>query len=102
MKIKKGDTVKVITGKDRGKTGVVKETFKKTSKVVVEGVNIITKHQKATGDDKPKGILKFEGPIHVSNVMIMDPKSNKPSRIGYKMKDDKKVRFAKKSNTILK
>jgi len=103
MKIKKGDKVKVISGKDRGKIGKVKDIFKKTDKVVVDGVNIITKHQKPTGDEnKPSGILKYEGPIHVSNVMLIDPKDNKPTRIGYKVKDGKKVRFAKKSNTILK
>jgi len=103
MKIKKGDKVKVISGKDRGKIGEVKDVFKKVDKVVVNGVNIITKHQKPTGDEsKPSGILKYEGPIHVSNVMLIDPKNNKPTRIGYKIKDGKKVRFAKKSNTILK
>jgi len=102
MKIKVGDKVKVISGKERGKTSTVKVVLKKKDKVVLDGVNMVTKHQKPSGQDKPKGIIKFEAPIHVSNVMLIDPKTQKTTRIGYQIKDNKKVRITKKSKTVLK
>lgn len=102
MKIKKGDKVKIISGKDRGKTGTVKLILKKTDRVLVEGINIVTKHQKAKDNDKPKGIIKVEAPIHISNVMVLDPKNDKPSRVGYIIKENKKVRISKKTQTALK
>lgn len=102
MKIKTGDKVKVITGKDRGKTGTVKLVIKSKARIVIEGVNIMKRHQKATAQDQPKGIISFEAPIHVSNVMLLDPKDDKPTRVGYKVVDGKKIRIAKKSNTELK
>ncbi len=101
MKIKKGDLVKVITGKDKGKSGKVKQVFRHDERVVVEGVNIVKKHRKGNGSDKPSGIFEFEAPVHVSNVMVMDPKGDKPTRVGYKMENDKKVRIAKKSGSKL-
>ena len=101
MKIKKDDKVKVISGKDRGKTGKVIAVIKSQDRIVIKGVNIVKKHQKATTDDKPKGIIEFEAPIHVSNVMVLDPKDNKPTRVGYKIEKDKKVRITKRSKTIL-
>ncbi len=101
MKIKKNDLVLVITGKDKGKTGKVLEAMPATNKILVQGVNIVTKHVKAK-DKVPGGIMKTERPVDVSNVMIIDPGSNKPSRIGYKVeKGQKKVRYAKVSGEIL-
>ncbi|MBD3363181.1 50S ribosomal protein L24 [Candidatus Dojkabacteria bacterium] len=92
MKVLKGDTVKVISGKDRNKTGEVLVALPKQNKVVVKGVNIVTKHQKARGKDKPAGRIKFELPIDVSNVQVIDPATGKPTRIKYTFKDGKKVR----------
>ncbi|MFQ5492842.1 MAG: 50S ribosomal protein L24 [Candidatus Dojkabacteria bacterium] len=101
MKIKQGDTVKVISGKDRGKTGKVTQVFSRDQRVVVEGVNKVKKHQKSQGQEKPGGIFEFEAPVHVSNVMVIDPKSNKPSRVGYLIEKGVKVRIAKSTKTKL-
>lgn len=94
MKIRKDDTVIVLAGKDKGKTGKVLKVMPKEGKVVVEGVNIQTKHQKQT-QKAPAEIKHQEGPIDASNVMFYDTKAKKPSRIGYKFDGDKKVRVAK-------
>ncbi|UBH08809.1 50S ribosomal protein L24 [Macrococcus armenti] len=102
MHIKKGDKVIVITGKDKGKTGTVIEALPKKDRVVVEGVNIVKKHQKPTQMNPEGGITEFEAAIHVSNVMLLDPKTNKPTRVGTKIEDGKKVRVAKKSGEIIK
>ena len=96
MKIKKNDTVLVIAGKDKGKTGVVKVALPKENKVIVEGVNIQTKHAKAT-QNTPAEIRKVEGPIDVSNVMYYDSKAKAPTRIGYVVEDGKKYRISKKT-----
>lgn len=101
MKIKKNDLVIVITGKDRNKTGKVLQVLPKEGKILVEGVNMLTKHVKAR-DGVPGGIMKSERPLDVSNVMVMDPASNKPTRVGYKVAaGQKKVRYAKVSGEIL-
>ena len=101
MKIKKGDKVQVLTGKNKGKDGVVLKVFPETKKILVEGINIVKKHQKATQTQAP-GIVEKNLPIHVSNVSILDPKDNKPARIGYKvLGDGKKVRFAKRSGEVV-
>lgn len=100
MKIKKDDTVVVISGKDKGKTGVVKKVLPKKNKVVVEGVNMQTKHAKAT-QKSPAEIKHVEGPIDASNVMYYDEKEKKGSRIGYKFENGKKVRVSKKSGTVI-
>ena len=99
MKIKSGDTVIVIAGKDKGKTGKVVKTLPKENRVIVEGVNIQTKHKKARGPKDEAGLIKIEGSIDVSNVMYYDAKEKKPSRIGYVIDGDKKVRVSKKSGT---
>ncbi len=100
MRIKKDDMVIVLTGKDKGKKGKVLKAMPKQERVIVEGVNVQTKHQKQT--NKVAAEIKHqEGPIHVSNVMIFDSKAKKGTRVGMKMDGDKKVRFSKKSNTIL-
>lgn len=99
MKIKSGDTVIVIAGKDKGKTGKVIKVLSKENRVIVEGVNIQTKHKKAKNPQDEAGLIKIEGSIDISNVMYYDQKENKPSRIGYIFEGDKKVRISKKSGT---
>ena len=105
-KIKKGDLVQVITGKkqdrggDRGKQGQVLAVLVEQNRVIVEGVNIVTKHQKVSQTDKGAktgGLVQAEAPIHVSNVALIDPKSKKPTRVGFKEAEGKKVRIARKS-----
>ena len=97
MKIKVGDKVTVIAGKDRGKEGTVTKTLRSTDKVVVEGVNIVKKHIKPTSGEDGR-IAEIEAPIHVSNVMLYDDKAKKATRVGYEKKDGKKIRISKKSN----
>ena len=94
MKIKTGDTVIVIAGKDKGATGRVLKAFPKENRVIVEGVNIQTKHQKQTRTASAE-IRHIEGPIDASNVMYYDTKAKRPSRVGYKIEDGKKIRIAK-------
>lgn len=100
MKIKKGDTVVVITGKDKGKKGKVLKAMPKANRVIVEGVNIQTKHQKQTRTAKAE-IKHVEGPIDVSNVMLFDKKANAPVRVGYKIENGKKVRVSKKTGAVI-
>ncbi|MFJ7827998.1 large subunit ribosomal protein L24 [Psychrobacillus sp. OK028] len=102
MHVKKGDKVMVISGKDKGKTGVVLTSFPKKDRVLVEGVNIIKKHMKPNQANPQGGIVSQEAAIHVSNVMLIDPKTGEPTRVGYKVEDGKKVRVAKKSGEIIK
>ncbi|WP_100332800.1 50S ribosomal protein L24 [Bacillus xiapuensis] len=101
MNVKKGDKVMVITGKDKGKTGIVLAAFPKKDRVLVEGINIVKKHAKPSQVNPQGGIISQEAPIHASNVMLLDPKSNEPTRVGYKVVDGKKVRVAKKSGETL-
>jgi len=101
MNFKTGDKVCVIAGKDKGKEGKIIKTLAKENKVVVENVNVVKKHQKGNGQT-PGGIVDVESPIHASNVMIIDPKTKKPTRIGHSTsKDGKKIRISKKSNSSL-
>lgn len=102
MFIKKGDTVVVIAGDYKGKQGTVQKVFVKTNRVLVEGVNVVTKHERPSQSNPDGGIVKKEAPIAISNVMLIDPKKNEPTRVGYKFEDGKKVRYAKKSGTVLK
>ncbi|OHA81889.1 MAG: 50S ribosomal protein L24 [Candidatus Yonathbacteria bacterium RIFCSPHIGHO2_01_FULL_51_10] len=97
MNIKKGDTVIIVTGKDKGKKGKVLEAFPLRSRVVVEGANIRKRHVRARRTGTKGQTVEFAAPIHVSNVMIADPKSGKPSRVGTKEVGGKRVRIAKKS-----
>lgn len=101
MHVKKGDKVMVISGKDKGKTGVILAAFPKQDRVLVEGVNIVKKHSKPSQVNPQGGIISQEAPIHVSNVMPIDPKSGNPTRVGYTTVDGKKVRVAKKSGQVL-
>ena len=100
MKIKKGDTVLVITGKDKGKKGEVIAAFPKENKVIVSGVNIQSKHEKAK-QDQPAQIIKVEGPIDASNVMFYDSKAKAPTRIGYTVEGGKKKRVSKKTGKVV-
>lgn len=95
--IKKGDTVYVNAGNDKGKTGKVLEVIVAKDRAIVEGVNMVSKHTKPNSAHPQGGIIKQEGSVHISNLNLIDPKSGKATRIGYKMDGDKKVRYAKKS-----
>ena len=99
MKIKVGDKVRVITGSNKGKEGKVSKVLRNESRVIVEGVNIVKKHRKGNGQDSG-GIMEIEAPIHASNVILVDPKTKKPTRVGITMdeKNNKKIRISKKSN----
>lgn len=101
MHVKKGDKVAVLSGKDKGKQGVILEAYPKAERVLVEGVNMIQKHAKPSQENPQGGILNQEAPIHVSNVLPLDPKSGEPTRVGYEIKDGKKIRIAKKSGESL-
>ena len=97
MIVKTGDKVKVITGKDKGKEGVILKAFPKKDRVIVEGMNMMKKHQKPSSMNPQGGILETEAPIHVSNVMLIDSKTGEPTRVGFKVEDGKKVRVSKKT-----
>ena len=101
MHVKTGDKVMVITGKDKGKTGVILASFPKKDRVLVEGVNIVKKHSKPSQMNPQGGIINQEAPIHVSNVMPIDPKTGEPTRVGVKVENGNKVRYAKKSGEVL-
>ena len=101
LKIKKGDKVIVITGKDKGKTGEVTKVLVQENKVIVSGINIAKRHTKPS-QESAGGIISKEMPIQISNVAYVDPKTNKPTRLGIKVdKDGHKVRFAKKSGEVV-
>ncbi len=101
MKVKKGDRVVVITGRDKGKVGTVLRAIPTEARVVVEGVNMAKRHQRQTASAQG-GIVEKEGTIHVSNVAHVDPKSNKSTRIGFKnLEDGRKVRVAKRSGEVI-
>jgi large subunit ribosomal protein L24 len=102
LHIKKGDTVYVNAGNDKGKTGKVLTVIPAKDRVIVEGVNVISKHTKPNAAHPQGGIIKQEAGIHVSNVQLIDPVSNKPTRVGYKVVDGKKIRYAKKSGEEIK
>ena len=101
MNFKTGDKVVVISGKDKGKEGKITHVLRSENRVVVEGINIVKKHVKGNGQTAGS-INEVEAPIHASNVMLVDPKTKKPTRIGHSInKDGKKIRVAKKSNSSL-
>ena len=102
MKIKKGDTVQVLSGNDKGKTGEVLEVIPKTEKVIVKGVNIRKKHVKPRKQGEEGGILSIESAIHSCKLAVVCPKCGKPARIGYEIKKDGQVRVCKKCGTELK
>ena len=100
-KIKKGDRVVVLAGKDKGRQGAVLKVLPKEDRVVVEGLNIVHRHTRPTQSDPPGGIKNKEAPLHVSNVALVDPKTGGPTRVGFRIEDGKKVRFAKKSGEVI-
>ncbi len=97
LKIKKGDKVVILSGKDKGKHGEVTKSFPKDGKVIVSGVNIATRHRKPTQAEPQGGLVRTEAPLHVSKVAIEDPKTGKPTRVRFEVQDGKKVRVAVKS-----
>ena len=102
MKIKKGDTVKVIAGSSKGKEAKVLSVDTDKKKVVVEGVNVVTKHSKPSAGNPNGGIITKEAPIDASNVMLVDPKTGKPTRVGYRINEDgSKSRIAKRSGEVI-
>ena len=103
LHIKKGDTVYVNAGEDKGKTGRVLKVLIEKNRAVVEGTNMVTKATKPNAKNPQGGLVKMEAPIHVSNLQLLDPKSGKPTRVGYKVNEDgKKVRISKKSGEEIK
>jgi len=101
MKIKTNDRVKIISGKDSGKTGKVIQAFPEREKVVVEGANIIKKHMKSKSKNDKGQTMELAGPIHLSNVMLICPKCDKETRVGYKIEAGKKIRKCKKCGEII-
>ncbi|KRW91250.1 50S ribosomal protein L24 [Alicyclobacillus hesperidum] len=102
MRVKTGDKVVVIAGKDKTKTGRILKVFPSEGRVIVEGVNIVKRHSKPSPAHPEGGIIEKEAPIHVSNIAIADPKTGEASRIGYKfLEDGRKVRYSKKSGEVL-
>jgi large subunit ribosomal protein L24 len=102
MKIHKGDTVQVITGKYKGKRGQVKRVLPADNKIIVEGVNVQKRHIKARTRIRQTGIVEVEAPINVSNVMLIDPQSGEPTRVGYRIEESgEKVRIAKVSGAVI-
>ena len=103
LHIKKGDTVYVNTGKDKGKTGKVIKVFVEEQRAIVEGLNIVSKNQNPNDKNPQGGIIKMEAPIHISNLNVVDPKTGKPTRIGRRLNEEGKlVRYAKKSGEEIK
>lgn len=102
LKIKKGDKVVVISGGSKGKEGEVLRVFPEDNKAIVEGVNVVSKHKKPDAKNPQGGIVKTEAPVHISNLALVDPKTGKATRVGYKMDGDKKVRVSKKSGEVIR
>ena len=101
MKIKKGDQDVVLTGREKGKSGEVLRVDRERNRVLVQGVNMIKRHERAT-QTSPGGINQYEAMLHASNVSLIDPDTSKPTRVGYKTLDDgRKVRFAKRSGEVI-
>lgn len=100
MKIKKGDQVIVLSGDDKGKTGEVIKSMPKSGKLLVQGINLVKKHQKPS-QDNPGGIITKEANIDICKVSLIDPKTGKATKVGYKEVDNKKVRFARKSGEVI-
>ncbi|MCR5859359.1 50S ribosomal protein L24 [Mesorhizobium sp. J428] len=100
QKIRKGDKVVVLAGKDKGRTGEVLRMMPKDDKAVVRGINMVRRHQRQS-QSQEGGIISKEAPIHLSNIAVADPKDGKPTRVGFEVKDGKKVRVAKRSGATI-
>jgi large subunit ribosomal protein L24 len=101
LKIKSGDTVRVIAGDHKGSEGKVVRVLREKNKAIVEGVNMVSKHTKPSAKTPQGGIVKKEAPIHISNIALVDPKTKETTRTGVRTEGDKNVRFSKKSNQVL-
>ena len=99
--IKKGDRVVLLAGRDKGRQGAVLKVIPKENRVLVEGLNIVHRHTRPSQGDPQGGIKNKEAPLHVSNVALVDPKTGGPTRVGFRVEDGKKVRFAKKSGEVI-
>jgi large subunit ribosomal protein L24 len=100
QKIRKGDKVVILTGKDKGRSGEVLQVMPKEDRAVVRGINLVKRHQRQSASQEA-GIITKEAPIHLSNLAIADPKDGKPTRVGFKIEGDKKVRVAKRSGVSI-
>jgi len=100
-KIRKGDRVVVLTGRDKGREGEVIRSIPREDRVVVSGINMVTRHAKPSQADPQGGLKRFEAPIHVSNVALKDPKTGKPARVGFEVRDGRKVRVLKGSGEVV-
>jgi len=101
LRIKTGDTVRVLAGDHKGSEGKVVSVDREKNKAVVEGINMVSKHEKPSAQNPQGGIVKKEAPIHVSNLSLIDGKSGETTRVGFDVRDGKKVRFSKKSNEVI-
>ncbi|MEZ7992677.1 MAG: 50S ribosomal protein L24 [Flavobacteriaceae bacterium] len=101
LKIKSGDTVIVTAGDHKGSEGKVMKVILEKNKAIVEGVNMVSKHEKPSATNPQGGIVKKEAALHISNLSLVDPKTGTATRVGYRMEEGKKVRFTKKSNQVL-
>lgn len=101
LKIKSGDTVRVIAGEHKGKEGKVLRVDREKNKAIVEGVNLVKKHTKPSAKNPQGGIVEKEALIHISNISLIDPKTKETTRVGYEIRDGKKVRFSKKSKEVI-
>lgn len=101
-RLRKDDEVQIMTGADKGRRGKVLKVLRDENRAIVQGANLVKRHQKPRGMGQPGGIIEREASIHISNLMVIDPKTDKPSRVGFRHLDDgRKVRFAKSSNQVL-
>ncbi|MGM0391726.1 MAG: 50S ribosomal protein L24 [Bacteroidota bacterium] len=100
LKIKSGDTVRIIAGDHKGQEGKVQKILREKNKAIVEGVNMVSKHEKPSASNPQGGIVKKEAPLHISNLSLID-KKGETTRVGYRTEDGKKVRFSKKSNEVI-
>lgn len=101
LKLKSGDQVVVTAGDHKGSEGKIMRVFAEKNKAIVEGVNMVKKHEKPSAANPQGGIAEKEAPLHISNLSLIDPKSGSATRVGYRMEDGKKVRFSKKSNQVI-
>ncbi|MEA1785880.1 50S ribosomal protein L24 [Arenibacter sp. GZD96] len=101
LKIKVGDVVRIISGDHKGVEGKVLRVDKEKNKAIVEGANLVSKHEKPSAKNPQGGITKKEAPVHISNLSLIDPKSGKATRVGFELRDGKKVRVSKTSNEVI-
>ena len=101
LKIKTGDTVKIIAGEEKGKEGKVLRVDREKNRAIVEGLNLVKKHTKPNAQNPQGGIVEKEASIHISNLSLIDPKTKKATRVGFEVRDGKKVRISKKSNVVI-